>query len=284
VTTDQLLAELIKQVTRIAVVLEKQANNGQPTEPGLERPLADYKSFDWSTIGASIVNQDPDGPTHVEYDGVIWTRRSPSNKFDPCIWYSRPHGHDDEGKVKYMTLIKFKTIKDAEGIPNKIKDQAGTPAPARPTQQATPPPAARQPAGPAPAAKAPAQAPVTPAEFKGSTTPPPAGPAPQRTAVQPSLDGKPTTVIPPKPGLTSVSEYKLIARQLGINEQGALYVAEKICKCEPGQDYSEAVPTLHFFGLAKKKGLDLEQAVRVFGEAKYNPATAAAKLEAAAVV
>jgi len=108
---------------RIAAALETLARAGAPAEPNYVKPLAEYRAFDWSSIEATVVQQDADGPTHLEWGGFLWTRRSPANKFDPAIWYSRAHGKDADGNNQYLRLISFKPLGDADRVPEKTAAQ-----------------------------------------------------------------------------------------------------------------------------------------------------------------
>ena len=51
------------------------------TAPNYQRLLSEYPTFDWSSIGSTVLNRDSDGATSVEWNGQVFTRRSPSNKF-----------------------------------------------------------------------------------------------------------------------------------------------------------------------------------------------------------
>lgn len=112
--------QIFEQLKRIAEALEKIARGSEPEEPNLVRPIEDYRGFDWASIGASIVRQDADGPTHLEHNGFLWLRRSPQNKFDGAIWYSRPAGKDADGNIRYLRLISFREIKDVDPLPAKL--------------------------------------------------------------------------------------------------------------------------------------------------------------------
>lgn len=108
---------------RIADALEEIARQGrgaEPAAPNYERDLAGFAAFDWTSIGASVVSIDEGGATHVEWGGMIWTRRSPANKFDPAIWYSRSAGKDEDGTVRYLRLITFRTIGKADPLPEQL--------------------------------------------------------------------------------------------------------------------------------------------------------------------
>ncbi|MDR3572822.1 MAG: single-stranded DNA-binding protein [Anaerolineaceae bacterium] len=145
--TDVILpVDFLRNISRIADALEKLANNGEPVSPDLVRPIEDFSKFEWESINASVVRFDSDGPTHVEYDGAVWTRRSPQNKYDSAIFFSRANGKDAEGNVKYLRLITFKTIKDADPLPPKAAQAVNnhtTPAPTQPPlAKAQPAPAA----------------------------------------------------------------------------------------------------------------------------------------------
>jgi hypothetical protein len=59
--------------------------------------LSEYPTFDWPSIGATVLNRDDDGVTAVEWNGHVFTRRSPNNKFDVAVWFSRHLGQDSDG-------------------------------------------------------------------------------------------------------------------------------------------------------------------------------------------
>ena len=121
---------LLAFLNLIAFSLEKIANQGQPIEPNFVRPLVDFATFDWSSIGAEVISTDEYGPTHVNFDGTIWTRRSPANKYEPVIFFSRAIGKDDAGNTRYLRLITFREIKEAEPVSNRIAGKTHPPAPA----------------------------------------------------------------------------------------------------------------------------------------------------------
>jgi|SRR5262249_38890005 len=89
--------------------------------PNYQRPLNEYPTFDWPSIGATVLNRDGDGATAVEWNGQVFTRRSPSNKFDAAVWFSRHLGQDSDGNKRYARLITFRALSDAEPIASKAK-------------------------------------------------------------------------------------------------------------------------------------------------------------------
>src|SRR5262249_33984479 len=76
--------------------LRQMAISSNPA-PNYQRPLSEYPTFDWSSIGATVLNRDGDGVTAVEWNGQVFTRRSPSNKFAEAVWVSRHLGEDADG-------------------------------------------------------------------------------------------------------------------------------------------------------------------------------------------
>jgi hypothetical protein len=91
------------------------------TAPNYQRLLSEYPTFDWSSIGATVLNRDGDGATSVEWNGQVFMRRSPSNKFQCAIWFSRHLGQDSDGNKRYARLITFRDLNDAEPIAAKAK-------------------------------------------------------------------------------------------------------------------------------------------------------------------
>jgi hypothetical protein len=100
--------------------LRQIAVSSNPT-PNYQRPLSEYPTFDWPSIGATVLNRDGDGVTAVERNGQVFTRRSPSNKFAEAIWFSRHLGQDSDGNKRYARLITFRALNDAEPIASKAK-------------------------------------------------------------------------------------------------------------------------------------------------------------------
>ena len=91
------------------------------TAPNYQRLLSEYSTFDWSSISATVLNRDGDGATSVEWNGQVFMRRSPSNKFQCAIWFSRHLGRDSDGNKRYARLITFRDLNDAEPIAAKAK-------------------------------------------------------------------------------------------------------------------------------------------------------------------
>jgi ssDNA-binding DdrB-like protein len=100
--------------------LRQMAVSSNPA-PNYQRPLSEYPIFDWPSIGATVLNRDGDGVTAVEWNGQVFTRRSPSNKFDAAVWFSRHLGQDSDGNKRYARLIVFRALSDAEPIAAKAK-------------------------------------------------------------------------------------------------------------------------------------------------------------------
>ncbi len=130
------LSQLHNQLERIAIALERLAGGGKPIAPNLVRPMEEYAGFDWAAIGAEIVKDDADGPTHVQHNGILYTRRSPTNKYEPAIWYSAPAGKDGEGNTEYVRLITFRNFGEADPLPGKVNGELRKPAPAPAAPQA----------------------------------------------------------------------------------------------------------------------------------------------------
>lgn len=95
--------------------------------PNYQKPLAEYWGYDWDSIGATPHSFDEEGATSVEWNGRLFTRRSPQNKFQEAVWFSRAVGKDSEGNNKYEKLITFKDASEAEELGKKVKKAAPTP-------------------------------------------------------------------------------------------------------------------------------------------------------------
>jgi len=135
---------LLSTLERIATALEAWlAAQAPATPPDHVRNITDFATFDWSTIGAYVIESDQYGPSLVEHKGKTYKRRSPENKYDPAIWFSRAAGKDEDGSNLYERLITFKEFKPAEPLSRGAEAKAGAPKPA-------PAPAVQQPAPAAP--------------------------------------------------------------------------------------------------------------------------------------
>lgn len=103
---------------RIATSLERMAPDAGA--PNLQKPIDEFRGFDWGSIGAKVVQADQYGPAIVEWGGKQFTRRSPQNKFGAAIWFSRSTGDkDSEGRTIYERLISFKVLEGADPVSGK---------------------------------------------------------------------------------------------------------------------------------------------------------------------
>src|SRR3990172_12017265 len=118
----QLQAATVAALNRIASALEAIALTKAPA-PNFIRPIADYATFEFESIGARVTGRDQHGVTEVEWAGYQWTRRSPSNKFGTAIWFSRPAGKDEAGQVRYVRLITFRESTEPAPLPGKVAAQ-----------------------------------------------------------------------------------------------------------------------------------------------------------------
>jgi len=111
------IAALTAQVGRVATALE----TGQG-EPNYQQDLRHFKSFDWSSINARVIHKDSDGAAIVEWRGKNYVRRSPDNKYEPTIFFSRANGKNEDGSNRYERLITFKTAKTGvEPVSGKVQ-------------------------------------------------------------------------------------------------------------------------------------------------------------------
>ncbi len=83
-----LLGAIVAQESRIATALEILISAQVPA-PNYKRQLSEYRAFDWGDIGAQVVASDAHGPTKVEWNGRIFTRRnSDDKKKGQAVWFS----------------------------------------------------------------------------------------------------------------------------------------------------------------------------------------------------
>ena len=104
---------------RIADALEQLVPSNAPN---YQRSLSQFRSFDWSSINATIDKSDSYGAAVVSWKNRQFVRRSPSNKYGEAIWFSRCKGKSPEGENEYERLITFKPLskQEVEPIPEKV--------------------------------------------------------------------------------------------------------------------------------------------------------------------
>lgn len=84
------------------------------------KSLREYPDFDWSSIGATLIDDDESGATAIAWKNKRYTRRA-NAKYSSDIWFSCGTGKDEEGNNKYDNLIIFKgSESEAEPLPKKI--------------------------------------------------------------------------------------------------------------------------------------------------------------------
>lgn len=119
--SDKRMEELLRTLAAIARSLAAIERALRPEAPNYKRDIKDFPNFNWENIGARVLKRDAYGVAQVEYSDQVYTRRSPDNKFDEAIWFSRPEGKDADGNVRYVRLITFRKFDDAEPIGRKVE-------------------------------------------------------------------------------------------------------------------------------------------------------------------
>ncbi|MHC5762616.1 single-stranded DNA-binding protein [Nostoc sp.] len=114
------LEKMAANLERMAIALDRLSPR---TAPNYQFPLEQFKNFDWSAIGATVEKSDQYGAAIVSWGGQQFTRRSPTNKFDPAIWFSRCTGKAEDGSNAYERLITFKPLSKTEvdPLPDKVR-------------------------------------------------------------------------------------------------------------------------------------------------------------------
>lgn len=149
----KILSELLESVQMLIRVTKQSqhrpASDGRSDKaPGYVKPLADYATFDWKAIDATVVDSDKDGAATVEWKGRMFTRRRGNPDFEPVVYFSRFTGVTDAttGKREYEWLITFREPAKPKRLPEETREAienavekktAKTPPPA---QQPPPPP------------------------------------------------------------------------------------------------------------------------------------------------
>lgn len=267
--TDILSNAVLQQLARIADALEKLAAGGEPVAPNYQRPLEDYAHFDWSSIGAEVVRSDDDGPTHVEHRGMLYIRRCPDNKFGEAIWYSRAVGKDEDGKNKYVSLISFRKISQAEPLPPKVAGQVHNPNP--PSRPAAPPSMR-----PAPVVPPTTQSTLPPAT---KVNQPPIVEQPVRPAGD-QRETEPRSPCEVKDQVGYQGYYKTAAsKQFGLTNAEARSIAQivgiSVMNATPTTNFAAAMRALWYFAEAKGTfKIDLDTSANLYRSCQMDPGRA----------
>lgn len=117
-----LLAMIHEELIAIRTQVRYLQTMQRAQEPRLTRGLAEFAGFDWSTIGATVLEEDEDGPALVQHGPHRYTRRSGAGKYGQAIWFSRYVGNNDDGTKKYHRLVTFKDYDRAEALPSQVAE------------------------------------------------------------------------------------------------------------------------------------------------------------------
>jgi hypothetical protein len=133
-TNDQ-AERLIAAVERLAAAAEAlvQGQQRKASSPAkFIKPIEEFPSFDWSSIGAKIEYRDSDRiVAAVSWGGFTYERKQKHGD----VWFSRNAGRDDEGNLCYETLVKFAANVAPSSLPtNMVKAFESQPQPQPPQQ------------------------------------------------------------------------------------------------------------------------------------------------------
>ena len=105
---------------RLVILLERML---PAKAPDVVLDISEFATFDFSSIGAVVVQSDEEGPTVVNWRGQPFFRRSPNNKFAAAIWFSRCTGKDERGENTYERLCTFKALnhRSVDELPDKVR-------------------------------------------------------------------------------------------------------------------------------------------------------------------
>lgn len=121
--TNEQFEKLTSQLNILIVLMEKMANAPRPRVPAprYTADLSQYKSFDWNTVGAEVIEMDAGGlVAAIQWQGRRYSRRSVANKFGKAIMFSLPTGQDSEGANKYETFMIFKELPPVADLDPKV--------------------------------------------------------------------------------------------------------------------------------------------------------------------
>ncbi len=105
--TPEQTERLIAAVERLAVAAEALVSGQQrkaSTPAKFIKPIQEFPTFDWESIGAKIEYRDSSRiVAGVSYRGATYERKQKHGD----VWFSRNVGRDDDGNPIYEALIKF---------------------------------------------------------------------------------------------------------------------------------------------------------------------------------
>jgi hypothetical protein len=132
-TTDLQFGALLTVLGRIADALERQnaAAAEAAADDTLTFTIGDYKTFDWSSIGATVVQRDADGVSLIRASNGKLAKRRSNDRFGTEIWFSYSTGKSADGTPQYQRVIEFREILPPEPLGRKT-EQALSKAPAAP--------------------------------------------------------------------------------------------------------------------------------------------------------
>jgi hypothetical protein len=132
-TTDLQFGALLTVLGRIADALERQnaAAAEAAADDTLTFTIGDYKTFDWSSIGATVVQRDADGVSLIRAANGKLAKRRSNDRFGTEIWFSYSTGKSADGTPQYQRVIEFREIAPPEPLGRKT-EQALSKAPAAP--------------------------------------------------------------------------------------------------------------------------------------------------------
>jgi hypothetical protein len=139
---DEQLATLISALNHGFDRVVKALESARPAITGdtIEAALASFKTFDWSSIGASVIETDEDGVSMIRAaNGKICKRRS-NDKFGTEIWFSYPNGRKEDGTPDYKRVIEFRELDAPEPLGRKTMAAltSAKPSAVQPTPATTP--------------------------------------------------------------------------------------------------------------------------------------------------
>jgi hypothetical protein len=120
----------------IAKRLDALADAKAQLSPNYRRRLAEYKDFEWGSIGAKVVASTKQGAIEVEYAGHRFDRRMGEKFNGAFIIFSRPAGKNGDAQM-YHTLVRFADYNETPLDPPAVRYPA-QPAKAEPSTETAP--------------------------------------------------------------------------------------------------------------------------------------------------
>jgi len=120
-TNEDWLTKIAIHIETIVTLQKSILTTLQPKAPNFKYDLETYFYFDWQKIQATVLTEDAQGASLVQWGGYTWTRRTDAGTYGDTVWFTRADGKDSNGKNQYIRLITFKKMPQAKPMDPRLE-------------------------------------------------------------------------------------------------------------------------------------------------------------------